>query len=177
MSNSSETPTSPDVQGARADERADDADQRLVSRMRAMRLRCPKCSYDLRAAVSTRCPECGTTLTEKTFRIKDMPKSNFLVLAIVGACAWVTLSPVGAIWVGSFVPGPAHAVLALVWLLVEAFSLWLIWWLAWRPMRAVGTAGATRVAMQVLLVVPGVLLIAALVIVPVWVAALYITRT
>lgn len=143
--------------------RADAA--QLVAKMRAMGLRCPLCFYDLRAAISARCPECGVMLTEQSFRIDNLPRNWLLLLSIIGTSALL----VGAVFV-AFVAllsmlGGVTLVSAGSFLLSVAMLAglsWLLWWLAYRPLRALGVCERTpwaHWAFVLLLVLPGVAIV------------------
>lgn len=154
------------------------ADIRLLGLMRELGLACPHCGYDLRGAVSVTCPECGVHIREEDYRRRNskqpLPKSNWLVLCIVGAASSIIGAPAISVW---FVQTMAHA--SITWpvslsvLLVGASVVvpcWLTWWLAYRPLRAVVLPVGARLSLGVAMGVMAVLVVGGMLSGAVWAA-------
>jgi predicted RNA-binding Zn-ribbon protein involved in translation (DUF1610 family) len=131
------------------------ADQRLLGLMRELNLACPHCGYDLRGAASVTCPECGVHIREEDYRRRNskqpLPKSNWLVMCIVGAASSIVGAPAITVW---FVRTMASASVAWpfslsVFLVGASVAVpgWLTWWLAYRPLRAVALPAGVRLGL------------------------------
>lgn len=145
-------------------------EQGLLRALRTHKLACPHCTYDLRHATSLRCPECGRTVEATAFRIgRVFPKSRLLVGSIVGSCVWMIYGPIGVLALRSAYDTPPRLVSNTLALAMFVVGAWLAWSMAYRPLRWLERSPSVKAAMWACLVVPGGLLVLAMLVGAVWV--------
>ncbi len=140
-------------------ERARD-DDLLARAMRGSRLRCPFCEYDLRAAVSVTCPECGRALTWKDFQDdRQMPRSRFVVLVLMGLSLWCAMGVLGLPLV-LLIPGDMmmRAVASLTDMFVIAASVSLLVRWGMRPKLLLALPHGQRLWTTILIAPAGALI-------------------
>jgi hypothetical protein len=136
------------------------ADDALLRALRTHKLPCPHCHYDLRHAISLRCPECGRQVEASAFRVgKVFPKSHLLVWSIVGACVWLVMSPAALIWLRVQFDTPPRAVALLLFVLLSGGAAWLCWSLAYRPLAWLNRPPAVKTALWIVVVAPGAIVL------------------
>ncbi len=140
-------------------------DDLLVDAMRRVPLRCAFCEYDLRAAVSVVCPECGRNLTWKDFQDdRQMPNSRFVVLSLMGISMWLVGSLLAAVFVvlvgfRSRVPAMVAELALLLCVAGAVVSAWLLYKWGTKPRRLLTYGGGRVAAIKVFVVPAGVLVI------------------
>ncbi len=144
------------------------ADRELVSLMQRLRLSCPACRYDLSAAETPICPECGKHVHAEDYRVKaGLPKNNWLVAAIVGACQLLIIGPAATVAIMVKSPMPTSAEGAIV--LASVFACgWVLWFVSYRPLRVLALPTMLKWCVLAGLAVLGPVMLLALIGVPAW---------
>ncbi len=146
----------------------DDADREMVSLLQRLKLGCPQCRYDLSANETPVCPECGTHVRKSDYRVrKGLPRSNALVVAIVGACQLLFAGPAATVALMSqlMLPGAVEGALVLLSVAVCGVVLWVV---AYRPLDVLGLPGGMKMLVLGGLAIVGVVATLGMVIAPVW---------
>jgi hypothetical protein len=144
------------------------ADHEMVGLMHRLRLACPQCAYDVSANETPRCPECGLHIRKSDYRVRaGLPKSNMLVVAIVGACQFLFIGPACAVFLATKITLPASAEGALV-LLSVALSGLLLWFVAYRPLSVLSLPSVLKALTLGGLMLLAVFCTLAMVLTPIW---------
>lgn len=146
----------------------DDADREMVSLLHRLKLGCPHCRYDLSANETPVCPECGTHVRKSDYRVrKGLPRSNLLVVAIVGACQMLFAGPAAIVALMSqlMLPGAVEGALVLASVAVCGAVLWVV---AYRPLDVLGLPRGIKILLLGWLALVGVITTLAMMIAPAW---------